>query len=233
MNQVSNLSRQRFGLLEVLRRAPGDTRYGNAIWLCRCCCGREVPVRGDHLVSGKRKSCGFNCRPTIRQVAPSEYAAWLGTRNRCYNKQGRNYANYGGRGICVCNRWKNSFENFLSDMGPKLSPKHTLDRYPDNNGNYEPGNCRWATAKEQMRNTRNTIYVESGGERIPLIDLTQRVGVSKGLVLHRLRTGWSLDEALLTPPKKPTDSRKRQRQAKLKRWRTPKIRENILVLEPK
>jgi hypothetical protein len=227
MNQVRNLSRRRFGLLEVVRRAPRDTRYGNAIWLCRCCCGREVPVRGDHLLQGRRRACGFaNCCPSLRKVAHAEHTVWLGMRTRCYGKTYRSYENYGGRGITICDRWRGSFENFLSDMGPRPSLKHSIDRI-NNDGNYEPGNCRWATKKEQMRNTRNTIFVESGGKRLPLADLIQQAGVTHKMVYYRLRSGWSLDEALLMPPKKPTDSRRRRKKAKPQRWRTPKIKEVV------
>jgi hypothetical protein len=202
MNLVSDLLRQRFGLLKVVRRAPSDTRYGNAIWLCRCCCGREVPVRGDHLVQGRRKTCGFSgCSPSLHSIATKEYALWAAAKRRCFSKKDSNYSYYGGRGISMCARWKNSFENFISDMRPRPSSKHTLDRI-DNNGNYEPTNCRWATRKEQLRNTRVTIFVEHEGKRIALADLVQQVGVSMAMVRYRIQHGWELDDALLIPPGK-------------------------------
>jgi hypothetical protein len=117
---------------------------------------------------------------------------------RCNDPKVRSYKDYGGRGIKVCEQWK-SFECFMRDMGPKPSPKHSLDRYPDNNGNYESSNCRWATASEQRRNARDNVYVEYEGERMLLVVLMERLGLNQSVVAGRLKMGWSLADALALP----------------------------------
>lgn len=137
-----------------------------------------------------------------------EYKCWIGVKKRCYEKQCHGYERYGGRGIIMCDRWKFSFANFLSDMGPKPSLDHSLDRFPDVNGNYEPGNCRWATRKEQSRNKRNNIYVDYNGEKVLLADLAEKNGLESRVVRDRLKSGWELHEAVTTPlikhpPKQP------------------------------
>jgi hypothetical protein len=137
-------------------------REGNAnYWLCGCECGGEKIVRAGHLLQDKIRSCG--CLTRASRSAPNkthgmsltpEYQSWKSMKDRCLNKRNRAFKHYGGRGITVCDRWIKSFEDFYSDMGPRPSPRHSLDRYPDNNGNYEPGNCRWATSAQQRANQR-------------------------------------------------------------------------------
>lgn len=130
-----------------------------------------------------------------------EHRAWCGMMTRCYwSKPGdRNYALYKGAGIKVCDRW-HDFINFLADMGPKPTPKHSLDRYPNAGGNYEPGNVRWATSKQQARNwkTRNRILYFNG-ESMPLSAWAERLGIKRELIKDRLLTGWSTERALTTP----------------------------------
>lgn len=131
-----------------------------------------------------------------------EHRAWCNMMGRCYStKPGdRSYALYQGAGVRACERW-HTFENFLSDMGAKPSPKHSLDRFPNAGGNYEPGNCRWATPKEQARNwkTRNRILTYAG-ESMPLSAWAERLGVAREMIRDRLATGWSVERALTTPP---------------------------------
>jgi hypothetical protein len=118
---------------------------------------------------------------------------------RCTNPRGRQYPDYGGRGIKVCERWLHSFEAFLEDMGRRPSPKHTLDRYPDNDGNYEPGNCRWATPKEQQRNRRCNRIIEFAGQRLPLSAWGERLGLPPETIAARLDRGCSVERALTAP----------------------------------
>ena len=117
--------------------------------------------------------------------------------DRCRNPNSQHRKDYGGRGIAVCERWY-KFENFYADMGAR-PPGMTLDRYPDVNGDYEPGNCRWATNTQQQRNKRNTIYLEHAGVTQSLCDWEDSLGIPKNVFRDRLRRGWSLDKVFDTP----------------------------------
>lgn len=145
----------------------------------------------------------------------SEYRAWQTMRLRCTEPTNPAYASYGGRGITVCERWLNSPSNFLADMGPKPSPAHELDRYPDNNGNYEPGNCRWATRAENDRNRRSNRLLTFRGETQALAEWCERMKLPRDTVRKRLESGWSVDEALTTPvrPKAPNGTAARATKA--------------------
>lgn len=131
----------------------------------------------------------------------AEYSAWAAMQNRCANSDCRAYKYYGGRGIKVCGRWqgKQGFQNFLADMGPKPTPQYSLDRYPDNDGNYEPGNCRWATRKQQLRNKRNNRHLTFRGRTQCVTDWALELGMRKELIRDRLNRGWSVKRTLITP----------------------------------
>jgi hypothetical protein len=134
-------------------------------------------------------------------------------RERCRNKKGKGWLRYDGRGIKVCARW-NEFKNFYEDMGDKPSSKHSLDRYPNNDGDYEPTNCRWATSTEQRRNCSDNFYVEYQGERLLLVELMERLGLNYSNVRGRIINGWSLEDAVLTPVKKHDKSRSKRKAPK-------------------
>jgi hypothetical protein len=136
-------------------------KYGDSHWLCRCNCGTKQIIFGGNLRSGKTTQC-VNCKKIEAKKNPyafkhgmsktNTYRIWYGMKERCYNTKNEKYKDYGGRGISVCDNWKNSFENFYTDMGER--PRGlSIDRI-NNNGNYEPSNCRWATPTQQMKNTR-------------------------------------------------------------------------------
>ena len=208
----------RYGRLVILEEVPTIVSYRvkrMRMVRCRCDCGDEKDYKLNSLTRTKgSKSC--NClrndltveRSTIHgglagvhsgSRIPPEYSSWNNMLCRC-RTGGKDSKNYADRGITVCDRWAESYANFLKDMGPKPSPQHSIDRI-DNNGNYEPSNCRWATSKEQQRNTRRTQYVSIGGVSKPVSEWCEQLEMPYTLVRHRLYVGWEPATALTTPKK--------------------------------
>lgn len=156
--KVHDLTGQQFERLYVTRRA-GSNKQGQTTWHVVCECGTTKVVAGTSLLGRKAVSCGCLRREMLDRGNPThgmsdapEYEIWCGMVRRCTNPNNHAWPRYGGRGITVCDRWRESFETFLADVGPRPSDKHSIDRI-NNDGNYEPGNCRWATAREQVQNS--------------------------------------------------------------------------------
>lgn len=187
-----------FNRLTVVGPAPSR---GGARWQCRCVCGNELSVRRRFVLSGGTQSCGClrDEKSRARRLkhdksGTREYRSWAAAKTRCYNPRQRAWPDYGGRGITMCDDWRNSFEAFLRDMGP-CPEGHSIDRI-DVNGNYEPGNCRWAPDEIQANNKTNNRILELNGERHTVQEWARIKGVPRERINARLKRGWTVADAL-------------------------------------
>jgi predicted DNA-binding protein YlxM (UPF0122 family) len=225
MRELSNQVGLKYNMLTVLDtfRNENNTLYAN----CICECGEKSTVRVTALRTGNTKSCGclqkINHKPhkTHGYTKTPIYQCWRSMIGRCNNKNDKGYKNYGGRGIKVCERW-NNFENFLEDMGEKPDGL-SIDRI-DNDGNYEPNNCRWATDKEQMRNRRNTTNIPFNGDQISLVEVAETKGMSKQALRKRINRGWNIKEAI-EKPQREYDLKEKTRDEKIAQERREFIAE--------
>lgn len=159
---------------------------------CTCICGIERDVYIQNIKRGLTKSCGCKGRPNSGQLK-KEKRAWSLMRYRCQTPTSSDWANYGGRGIKICERW-GILENFLADMGPIVGDANTLERI-DCDKDYEPSNCRWATRTEQAQNKRNTIFISLDGRKIRFQDACASYGIRRSTVKERLNRGWDIRDA--------------------------------------
>jgi hypothetical protein len=169
------------------------SRY--ARWICKCKCGNIRSIPTHSLKSGDAISCGcFRNEKLVERKTHGqsslngtpEYRTYFGMKARCYNENTENYPRYGGRGITVCNRWLESFENFFEDMGKKPSLNHSLDRI-NNDGNYEPGNCRWATKKEQSQNRANNRVLIYGDIKMTFTEWCVELNIKSSTLFNQLK----------------------------------------------
>ncbi len=208
MTAPLELAGMKFSRLTVLHRVIRGHAYTE--WLCRCDCGKAIEVRGPCLTRGTTRSCGCFRKEKMQKIGQDNkvhghglhggsptYRSWKAMLERCLKPSGKDWPRYGGRGISVHKPWQQTFEAFLADMGPQ--PKsQTLDRY-DNDGDYNPNNCRWASRKEQANNRSSNISITRDGECLTVAEWSSRLGLDPHLVYRRLSRGWSAERALRLP----------------------------------
>ena len=162
-------------------------------WLFKCDCGNEKVILVSSVKRGDTKACG--CLNRIHGMTKTKtHKSWTGMRARCLNKNNSNYKNYGGRGITVCDRWLKGFENFYKDMDECPKGK-SLDRI-DNDGNYEPKNCRWATPKEQSNNSRFNRFLTCNGKTQNITQWAEELNINYSTLYSRLKRGWNIEKVL-------------------------------------
>lgn len=193
---------QRFGRLLTVKFCGGSK---HPVWRCVCDCGKTTSASATQLSRASKRSCGClrreltSTRSTKHALSRSKvYNTWIRIKARCFNKKCVDFPNYGGRGITMCREWEESFERFLADVGFPPSKHHSIDRI-DNNGNYEPGNCRWAIQRVQVNNTRANRFVTYKGQHKTLADWARKLGLPYGGLQHRLNRDWPVDEAFERP----------------------------------
>jgi hypothetical protein len=200
MRNYIDLSGKKFGLLTAIK-VSGKDKIGRKKWLCKCDCGNHKEISMDSLKRGSSKSCGCRqgsfggCRlDDIKKYGKSLYGIWIAMKARCYNEKCNNYKNYGFRGIKVCDTWNNSFSDFAEDVGARPTKNHSLERIL-NDGDYEPKNCRWATRKEQCRNTRRNVFINTPWGKITMAEASEKSGLSYDHIRDKKRRN-KLDEII-------------------------------------
>jgi hypothetical protein len=198
MSRYKDISNQTFGKLTTLS-VSGRASNGSVRWVCLCQCGETCVVKASSLVCGKTKSCGCARYELVSRHGmsnSSEHHIWSSMIQRCCNPKNQAYRNYGARGIKVCQRWM-TFENFFSDMGNRPE-RLTLER-TNNNGNYEPSNCRWATRIEQCTNRRGNVLLTIDGTTKTVSEWAKISHRSPGTISRRLKSGWPHKRAVFEP----------------------------------
>lgn len=197
----STLVGRTFNRLTVIEQAPSGIDKQRR-WKCLCECGGETTVASRDLTTGHSKSCGCLKKELTAQrrtihggKGTRPYRIWLGMKARCYRKKTTQFKDYGGRGIKVCDEWLNDFGQFIADMGEPPEGM-SIDRI-DNDGDYTPDNCRWATDLEQANNKRDTRYVEFNGEKISMANLARKTGAHYEKARHKIvNQEWPVEDAI-------------------------------------
>jgi hypothetical protein len=198
-----DISGQKFGRLTVVE-SVGSKKGEGVLWLCSCECGGEIFSTGKPLKSGNTKSCGCIAKELIvarnkasskhNMTGSSTFISWDSMKQRCLNPNHKSFSHYGEKGVVICARCLESFDNFLFDMGVRHAGT-TLDRI-DSSGNYEPGNCRWATDELQGNNKQSNRLITHEGRCQTIAQWAREIGMSRQSLRHRLENGWSIKEAL-------------------------------------
>lgn len=200
MSQFQDLTGQKFGRLTVIKRVENKNKQ--TYWLCRCECGNEKDVNAGNLKSGNVRSCGCLRHETSTKHGMRNsriYEIWRGMKKRCFNKNYKHFNDYGGRGITVCDCWKNDFMSFYNwSMLNGYVDDLSIDRI-DNNKGYFPENCRWATIKEQANNTRANRFLTYNGETKTMTKWCEILNMKCTTLFTRLKLGWSVEKAFTIP----------------------------------
>jgi len=194
MKKLTDLTGQKSGKLTIISYSHRVGRQN--YWICECECGTTKPINHRHLMDESTKSCGCLNGEFHGLSTDKIYKAYRSMLSRCNNHKDKDYANYGGRGIKVCDRWS-SPTLFIQDMGMPPTKTHTLDRI-DVNGNYEPSNCRWATRLEQENNKRRNVYYDYKCERFTLSQLSRLISIPRSTLENRLKRGWDQNRVFNT-----------------------------------
>ena len=201
MTRLINLVGFRFGRLAVISRAPNESGK-NAMWNCICDCGGSKIVLSYSLLKSRTQSCG--CIKKEQNIAmftrhgyskTPEWQAWQGMKNRCNSPSYKGFHNYGGRGIKVCERWLECFDNFIADIGPRPSANHSIERI-DVNGDYCPSNCIWATTDVQARNRRANVFITNDGKTLCISDWAKLLGMHMSTLKKRIEKHGAVPEVL-------------------------------------
>lgn len=191
-----------YGRLTIVGAVRVSGKRRDILCDCKCACGSLKKISLWTMKYGETVSCGCYQRELHTKhgmYGTRVHNSWRGIKDRCMNPKHIRYWDYGGRGIKVCDRWLESFENFLADMGMPPTARHSIDRI-DNDKGYSPDNCRWATPKEQGRNQRRAIILEMDGETKHIAEWCEIYGANPNIVGRRVKRGWSLKKALTHPP---------------------------------
>lgn len=212
MPKFVDVTGKRYNRLVALERADNHPTTKRVRWKCVCDCGATVVAQANNLQSGNTNSCGCLKDDNVKEACKTHGLSdtyweriYYGIRRRCYLKHSRNYHRYGGRGIKMCDRWLSGegglsgIECFRDDMGDRPSSSHSVDR-KDVDGDYEPGNCRWATQKEQGNNTSYNVLITVGGVTRTAKQWSEITGIGDSTIRNRIRCGWDPDDAVNSPP---------------------------------
>lgn len=205
---IKDLTGEKFGRLTVLRRAPnkvGKDGRRRVQWVCQCECRNEVTVLGDNLKGGKSNSCGCLSKEANRnnfsthgETHTKLYGVWCAIKRRCNNPNAAYYDSYGGRGICVCSDWSQSYETFRDwAIASGYCEGLTIDRI-DVNGNYEPSNCRWVGSDVQANNRRSNRLITYNGETHTMMEWSKILNIGYKKLSNRIYSGWSIERAFTT-----------------------------------
>lgn len=204
--RVYSFAQDEYGWLTVLTVSGAHCR-------CRCRCGKEVDKLCREVIAGQVKSCGCRRAVMSRERAVKRntthgmsdsptYRCWGSMIARCYIPSETSYYRYGAVGITVCDRWRNSFEAFLEDVGCRPSLNHSIDRYPNKAGNYEPGNCRWATRTQQCRNRQSNTLLTHDGKTLSIVEWSELTGLPQTTIQKRIGHGWPVARTLTQPKRR-------------------------------